>query len=244
MTPFEVIPAIDLREGRCVRLFQGDYAKQTVYSDDPAAMARRWQAAGATRLHVVDLDAAKDGARATLTAIQAILRAVAIPVQLGGGVRSIAAIHAALDLGVDRAIIGTAAVEDPALLAEAGATFGSRVFVGLDARDGYVAVRGWLQTTSRQVAEVAAEAARAGVGGLIVTDIARDGALAGPNLDAVRAAVMASGLPVIASGGVSSVADVLAARAAGAAGVITGRAIYDGTLDLAAAIRAVAETPC
>ncbi len=244
MTPFEVIPAIDLRGGRCVRLYQGDYARETVYSDDPAGTARRWADAGATRLHVVDLDGAAAGSQANIAAIAAIRGAVNVPIELGGGLRTLDALDAAYNLGIDRCVVGTAAIEDPHFFAEACRLFGPRLALGLDARDGYVATRGWKETTAQRAEDLAKEAARLGAGWLIVTDIARDGTLGGPNLITLLACRAASGLPVIASGGVSTLEHLRAARDSGAAGAIIGRAIYDGALDLAEAIRECQVVAC
>jgi phosphoribosylformimino-5-aminoimidazole carboxamide ribotide isomerase len=233
---FEVIPAIDLRAGRVVRLLQGDYDRETVFSDDPVATAERWVAAGATRLHLVDLDGAAAGCPVNRMAVRAIQAAVGVPIQLGGGLRTIETVEAVIADGVDRAIVGTAAIEDPAFLREAGARFGGRVALALDARDGVVAVRGWREASGRTVAELARAAREAGVGWLVVTDIIHDGTHGGTNLATLEVAQRESGLPVIAAGGIASLDHLREVRATGAAGAIVGRAIYDGTLDLRAAL--------
>lgn len=266
MAPFELIPAIDLLGGRCVRLAQGDYDRATVYGDDPGATAAVFLAAGTRRLHVVDLDGARggfgsgDGARGAVrggddlpggaedargvnrearAAILAQARAAGVPVQLGGGLRSLAAIEEVLAEGVERAILGTAALRDPALVREAARRFPGRIAVGLDARDGRVAVSGWLETSETTALEAARLFADAGVAALIYTDIARDGMGTGPDLDGAAALAAAVPIPVIASGGVGSLDDVRAAVARvsdGVSGIIVGRALYTGAIDLAAAL--------
>lgn len=238
---FELIPAIDLRGGRAVRLAQGDYARETVFGDDPVAIARRWEAEGAPRLHVVDLDGARSGEPVQLSVVEAIVAAVAIPVQVGGGLRDEAAVERVLDLGADRAILGTAAAE-PETARPMLERFGERLVVGIDARDGRVAVRGWRETLERDARELAQELVAAGARRLIFTDIARDGMLAGPNLSAVERMVEAVSIPVIASGGVGSVADLRALAALGCLeGVIIGRALYAGAFSLPEALAAVRE---
>lgn len=248
MSGFEVIPAIDLLGGRCVRLRQGRYDAATVYDDDPAAVAARFAShASLTRLHVVDLDGAKTGAPGNREAVRSVLAAVrerGVAVELGGGIRSLASVEEWLALGVERAILGTAALRDPELVREAARRFPGRVAVGVDARDGRVAVSGWLETSETEVLELARRFEDAGVAALIHTDIARDGMGSGPNLEATAALAEAISIPVVASGGVGSLEDVrraaaLAAR--GVAGVIVGRAIYTGAVDLG---RALAEASC
>ncbi|MFN8532191.1 MAG: 1-(5-phosphoribosyl)-5-[(5-phosphoribosylamino)methylideneamino]imidazole-4-carboxamide isomerase [Dehalococcoidia bacterium] len=233
---FEVIPAIDLRGGQVVRLFQGDYARETIFSDDPVAMAERWVAEGANRLHLVDLDGAAAGSPANQAAVRAIRAAVSVPIQLGGGLRTIEALERVFGDGIDRAIVGTAAIENPAFLHEAAARFGARIALGIDARDSQVAVRGWRESSSRSVEDLAGEAGRVGVGWLVVTDIVHDGTHGGTNLETLVVAKRSSGLPVIAAGGIASLEHLAAVCAAGAAGAVVGRAIYDGTLDLRAAL--------
>jgi phosphoribosylformimino-5-aminoimidazole carboxamide ribotide isomerase len=233
---FEVIPAIDLRGGRVVRLVQGDYDREIVFSDDPVAVAERWVAAGARRLHLVDLDGAAAGCPVNLEAVRAIRAAVAVPLQLGGGLRTVALLEQVFAEGIDRAVVGTAAIEDPAFLGEASARFGPRLALSIDARDGVVAVRGWRETSQRTVEELAQAAREAGVGWLIVTDIVHDGTRGGTNLATLQAAARHSGLPVIAAGGIASLDHLRAVRDAGASGAIIGRALYDGTLDFRAAV--------
>ncbi len=244
MPPFELIPAIDLLEGQCVRLARGDYDAVTVYERDPEAVARRFAEHGVPRIHVVDLDAAKSGRRANADAVRAIVRgAGALPVQLGGGIRSLADAEEALGLGVERIVIGTAALRDPALVREAAANHPGRVVVGIDARDGRVAVEGWLETSDALVRDVARRFEDAGVAALVHTDIARDGMLTGPNLDATAELAGAVTIPVIVSGGVGSLDDLRRAAALagrGVAGAIVGRALYSGAFELGAALEAVA----
>lgn len=236
-----VIPAIDLAGGKCVRLRQGDMNQQTVYGDDPAAMARHWADQGAQRLHVVDLDGALGGQSANLPAIEAIVNALSIPVELGGGLRTAADVQRVLDLGVHWAIMGTSALRNPEAVREAVAAHGERIIVGLDARDGRVAVSGWVETSDVSVLDLARQMEALGVRTLICTDIATDGMMVGPNVASLRALAEAVGIGIIASGGVSKLDDIIALKALeplGVIGAITGKAIYEGTLDLAAAIAA------
>lgn len=236
-----VIPAIDLADGKCVRLRQGDMDQRTVYGDDPAAMARHWQDQGAEILHVVDLDGAMGGRSANLPAIEAIVGAIDIPVELGGGLRTVADVQRVLDLGVHWAIMGTSALRDPEAVQEAVAAYGERTIVGLDARDGRVAVSGWTETSDVSVLDLAHQMETMGVQRLICTDIATDGMMAGPNIEGLRVLAEAVGIGVIASGGVSRLEDIIALKALeplGVIGAITGKAIYEGTLDLKAAIAA------
>lgn len=241
---FELIPAIDLLGGKCVRLAQGRYDAATVYDADPAATARRFAAHAVPRLHVVDLDGARAGRPQNGAAVRAIVETVgALPVQLGGGLRDLAAVEAAFELGVDRVVLGTAALRDPELVRGAARRFPGRIAVGLDAKDGRVAVEGWLDTGEATAIEVAKRFEDAGVAALIHTDIARDGMLTGPNLDASAEVADAVTIPVIVSGGVSSEDDlVAAARLAprGIAGAIVGRALYTGAVDLGSALRRLA----
>lgn len=241
-TRLEVIPAIDLRGGQCVRLYQGDYAKETVYSDDPGAMARQWAELGAPRLHVVDLDGARAGEPVNLDALRSILSAVSIPVQVGGGVRTAETVARLLDLGVQRVVLGTAAVRDPELTAAVCARYGDAIIIGVDAREGMVAVAGWIETASTMATELIPRMEAAGARRFIYTDIGRDGTLHGPNLDQLReVAACCTSAQVIASGGVARVTDIAAVRALGVEGVIVGKALYDGAVDLRAAL-AVAES--
>ena len=234
-----LFPAIDLKNGQCVRLEQGDMARATVFSLDPAAQAAAFAAQGFEYLHVVDLDGAFAGKPVNAAAVEAMLRSVTIPVQLGGGIRDLKTIEAWLDKGIARVIIGTAAVRDPALVKAAAKKYPGRDAVGLDARDGKVAVEGWAETSEVTAFEIAARFADAGVAAIVFTDIARDGLLKGLNLDATVALAERIAIPVIASGGFASIDDVralLAPEAKKLAGAIAGRALYDGRLDAAAAL--------
>jgi phosphoribosylformimino-5-aminoimidazole carboxamide ribotide isomerase len=238
-----VFPAIDIKGGRCVRLKQGRADQETVYGDDPAAMGRKWEAAGAAWLHVVDLDGAFSSRPQNLEAIRRLRRAVGIPIQLGGGIRTLAVMEDYFALGIDRLILGTAVLKDPDLTARALTAYPGRIAVGLDARDGRLAVEGWTETTEVTAVAVAQALAPLKPAALIYTDIVRDGVKTGPNLAATRALAEAVDLPVIASGGVSSLEDIRALKAlepVGVIGVITGRALYDGLLDLREAIRLAA----
>ncbi len=238
----EVIPALDLRGGQLVRLEQGDYARETVYEPDPAAAAERFRRAGASRLHVVDLDGAREGLTRNEDALRRILDAAAdLPVQLGGGIRDLARIEALLDLGLDRVILGTAALENPDLLVAAAERFPRRVMLGLDARDGRVSTHGWTETTQVTAEELLGRFEGLDLGGIIYTDIGRDGMLTGPNVAATVRLAAQTPLPVIASGGVSCVADLLElARSRVIAGVIVGRSLYTGDIDLERALEEVA----
>ena len=230
-----VIPAIDLKGGQCVRLEQGLMEKDTVYSDIPAAMARHWQDEGGELLHLVDLDGAFAGVPKNREAIQAIVAAVDIPTELGGGIRDLETIEAYLKLGIGRVILGTVAKENPQLVEEACRLFPGRIVVGIDAKDGLVAVRGWADVTEKRASELALEMEGFGVEAIIYTDIARDGMMQGPNLEATRSLAESVSIPVIASGGVSSLEDIknlIAIEASGVTGVITGKAIYSGSLNL------------
>jgi phosphoribosylformimino-5-aminoimidazole carboxamide ribotide isomerase len=233
-----IYPAIDLKEGQCVRLLRGDMDAATVFGDDPAAQAAAFQTAGCRWLHVVDLDGAFAGRPANAEAVAAILARVTVPVQLGGGVRDMAAIEGWLARGVARVILGTVAVRDPALVRAAARAFPGRVAVGVDAREGRVAVEGWAEATDLTALDLARRFEDAGVSALIYTDIERDGAMQGPNVEATAALARAVSIPVIASGGVSSLDDLRALKACGAPldGVISGRALYDGRIDLAEAV--------
>lgn len=234
-----IIPAIDLRGGRCVRLLQGRFDAETVYGDNPAAMAQRWQSEGAVRLHVVDLDGAADGAPRNRDAIAAILKAVAIPVQVGGGVRDAETIDEYVALGVERVVLGTRAALDPSFVQNVCARFPGKVVVAIDARDGRVAIRGWLEATERTALDVAREASAAGAASLLYTDIRRDGTQEGPNLDALAAVAAATPTPVIASGGVATAEHLRSlARIKGIEAAIVGQALYRGTLSLRDAMAA------
>jgi phosphoribosylformimino-5-aminoimidazole carboxamide ribotide isomerase len=235
-----LIPAIDLKDGHCVRLQQGDMQASTTFGDDPAAMARRWIDAGARRLHLVDLNGAFAGKPVNEGAVKAILREVGdtIPVQLGGGIRDLDTIERYLDDGVSAIIIGTAAVKNPGFLRDACTAFGGHIIVGLDARDGKVATDGWSKLTGHEVVDLAKKFEDYGVEGVIYTDIGRDGMLTGINVDATVTLARALTIPVFASGGLSSMADIerlCAVEIEGVEGVICGRSIYTGALDFAAA---------
>jgi phosphoribosylformimino-5-aminoimidazole carboxamide ribotide isomerase len=236
-----VIPAVDLREGRCVRLREGRLEAETVFSDDPIAMAERWVGAGAERLHVVDLDGAFAGAPRQTALIAEIVEAVRpVPVEAGGGLRDLAALETVLDAGVAWTVVGTRAAVDAAFLTEAGRRFGERIIVAADARGDRVAIRGWTETGELTVGELARRACDAGVGALLYTDVSRDGTGLGPNVEATAALAMAGGLPVLASGGVGSVDDLVRlARVPGVLGTVVGRALYTGAITLPDALAAV-----
>jgi phosphoribosylformimino-5-aminoimidazole carboxamide ribotide isomerase len=247
----DLYPAIDLRGGRCVRLVEGDFGRETVYGDDPVAVARAFQAAGARWIHVVDLDAARTGEPANRAVVAAIAAAVAggggVHIQTGGGVRSVAAAAELFAAGVARVVVGTAAVERPELVAEIAARWPGGVAVGLDHRDGELRVRGWAEGGGRRVEEVVPEVMAAGAAVVIVTDISRDGRLAGPDVAGLSALLARTGAPIIASGGVRDVADVRAlSEVQGSdggrlAGVIAGTAIYEGRLEVAVALATLAQ---
>lgn len=238
-----VYPAIDLKDGKCVRLVKGDMAQATVFNNSPAVQARRFADAGASWLHVVDLNGAFEGKPVNAKAVEGILDAFDNPVQLGGGIRSMETIEAWLAAGVSRVVLGTAAVKDPALVRTACREWPGGVAVGIDARGGRVAVEGWAEVSDLEACDLALRFEDVGVAAIVYTDIDRDGVLQGPNVAATAALADAVSTPVIASGGVSSLADIEALAAApGIAGAIVGRALYDGRVDLAEAIRTV-ETP-
>lgn len=243
-----LFPAIDLKDGQCVRLLHGEMDKATVFNDDPAGQAKRFQQSGSQWLHIVDLNGAFEGTPVNGAAVEGILDAVDVPVQLGGGIRDLATIEMWLERGVARVILGTVAVRDPALVRRACASHPGRVALGIDARDGLVAVEGWAETSAITAMDMAKQFEDAGAAAIIYTDIGRDGAMQGPNLDATLALADAVSTPVILSGGVSSMDDLraVAARAAGKLeGVISGRAIYDGRIDVAEAAALLAgAAPC
>ncbi|MGE5172357.1 MAG: 1-(5-phosphoribosyl)-5-[(5-phosphoribosylamino)methylideneamino]imidazole-4-carboxamide isomerase [Betaproteobacteria bacterium] len=234
-----IIPAIDLKEGKCVRLEQGLMDKATVYSDDPATMAKHWESQGAELLHVVDLNGAFAGVPKNLDAIKAIRAAIKIPIEVGGGIRDMATINSLVSIGVDRIILGTAAIENPAFVRDACEKFPGRIIVGIDAKDGMVAIKGWAEVTTVKAVDLAKQMQDYGVIAIIYTDIRRDGMLTGPNIEATKALADALHIPVIASGGVHTMKDIedlLTVRYSGVSGVITGKAIYSGTLNLREAI--------
>jgi phosphoribosylformimino-5-aminoimidazole carboxamide ribotide isomerase len=237
-------PAIDLKDGNCVRLYQGDMDQATVFNDDPAAQARAFQDAGCEWLHLVDLNGAFEGKPVNAAAVDAILAALDIPVELGGGIRNMATIDDWLARGIRRVILGTVALTDPDLVKAACKAHPGRVAVGIDARDGLVAVEGWAEVSELTALELAKRFEDAGVAAIIFTDIGRDGVMQGPNLEATLELARAVSIPVIASGGVSSMDDLAALKAQGAGlleGVISGRAVYDGKIDLPAAVKLLKE---
>lgn len=234
-------PAIDLKDGNCVRLLRGEMSAATIFGDDPAAQAAKFQAAGCEWLHLVDLNGAFAGEPVNAAAVEAILKRVKVPAQLGGGIRDMKTIAMWLEKGLARVILGTAAVENPDLVREAARAFPGQVAVGIDARKGFVATKGWATETTIQATDLARQFEDAGVAALIYTDIDRDGAMQGPNTAATDALARAVAIPVIASGGVSSMADLIALRDTGTiAGAISGRALYDGAIDLTSALAALA----
>jgi len=234
-----ILPAIDLKEGKCVRLEQGLMDRDTVYNDSPAEQARIWQEQGGELLHIVDLDGAFAGVPKNRDAIKTIVDAITIPSELGGGIRDMQTIEAYLELGIDRVILGTVAKENPKLVAEACKKYPGQIVVGIDARDGLVAVRGWADVTKKLATEMAREMAGFGVEAIIYTDISRDGMMQGPNIEATRKLAESIDIPVIASGGLSSLDDIrrlMAIEFSGVTGVITGKAIYSGAIDLREAV--------
>ena len=238
-----VIPAIDVKSGLCVRLRQGNMAEETVYSDDVSAIAKQWQQGGATLIHVVDLNGAVDGKPRNLPQIESIVRAVSVRVQVGGGIRSIETARRYLGAGVSRVVLGTAALNDRSFLAQACREFPRQILLGLDARDGKVGVKGWTVLSETKATDLLKELAGYALGAVIYTDIACDGMLGGPNLEALREMVELSSFPVIASGGISRVEDLQAVQALGprVEGAIVGKALYDGKLDYRAALAALRE---
>lgn len=227
-----IYPAIDIRGGKAVRLLEGDFDRETVFDADPADAARRWQSAGAEWIHIVDLDGARTGAGANRDAIARIQKSVSCHLQVGGGIRSMEDIDTLLGSGVDRVILGSIAVIEPAVVVQAAELYGGRIAVGLDARDGKLATSGWETQTNADAFQTARRMGDAGVQHIIFTDIHRDGTLAGPNVEALRHMVESTSAGVIASGGIGSAEDVLSLRGTGVAGVIIGRALYDGRIDL------------
>ncbi|MCG8352223.1 MAG: 1-(5-phosphoribosyl)-5-[(5-phosphoribosylamino)methylideneamino]imidazole-4-carboxamide isomerase [Chloroflexales bacterium] len=235
----EIIPAIDIKDGKCVRLYQGDFTQATIYGDNPVDVARRWVDQGATRLHVVDLDGAKAGRPVNTDTILAIVRAVAVPVQLGGGLRKDDDIAAALSLGVVRVILGTAAVRNHSLVERVVTRFGDRIIVGVDARDGQAAMTGWTETADVRAVDLVHQMAQLGIQRIIYTDITRDGTLTEPNYAATAALTQPGGPAIIASGGIAGIEHLLHLAEIGVEGAIVGRALYTGDIDLPAAIAAL-----
>ena len=237
----ELIPAIDLLDGKVVRLYQGDYNRSQVYSDDPPAIAEGFRRAGASRVHVVDLDGARSGNPTNHGALRDIVTRSGLPVQTGGGIRSLETARSLVELGVGRVIFGTAAVRDPDLVRRACEELGPEaVVVGVDARDGRVVVQGWLESSNVSAADLVRRMADLGVVRFIYTDVSRDGTMTEPNFDAIRALVRDSGVAIVASGGIASVEHLEMLAETGAEGAIVGRALYDGAIDLEAAVRALA----
>lgn len=231
-------PAIDLKDGQCVRLLRGDMDKATVFGSDPGAQAKKFEDAGAEWLHVVDLNGAFEGKPVNADAVESILKSVSMPVQLGGGIRSVAQVGDWLERGLSRVILGTVAVKEPQVVIEACKAFPGQVAVGIDARDGFVAVEGWAEATETSAVDLAKQFEDAGVAAIIYTDINRDGAMQGPNVDATAALARAVDIPIIASGGVSSLNDLDDLCKTGViSGAISGRALYDGEIDLGEALR-------
>jgi phosphoribosylformimino-5-aminoimidazole carboxamide ribotide isomerase len=238
----DVIPAIDLLKGSCVRLYQGDYDRSQVFSENPADVAKQWVDQGATRLHIVDLDGAKAGKVVNLGAIEAIAHAVSVPIEIGGGLRDRTSVQQIFNLGIQWAILGTIAVEQPQLVQELCQEFPGQIIIGIDARNGRVATRGWLETSEVLATQLAVQMQELGAAAIIYTDIHRDGTLTGPNLEALRELAAAISIPIIASGGVSSITDLLSLLALepqGVTGVIVGRALYTGDILLKEALRAI-----
>ena len=231
-----IFPAIDLRGGKCVRLIQGDFDKETVYSDDPQATALKWQAMGAKFLHVVDLDGARKGSPQNIPTIKKILDAANIPIEVGGGIRTLDDVEEILSLGIRRVILGSVAVENISLVEDAAKNFGDKIVVGIDARNGFVAVHGWEKSSAVKADELAKKIVAAGVKTIIYTDISKDGMLSGVNAEIFAELAKKSGAEIIASGGVKSLDDIRALKAAKISGVIVGKAIYTGALDLKVAI--------
>lgn len=240
-----VIPAVDIKNGKCVRLLQGRMDAETVFSDDPAAMAGKWEAEGAELIHVIDLDGAFEKSPQNLNSIRKILETVNVPIQLGGGIRDQKTIEMLMELGVHRVIIGTEAIRNPQLVRDACRTFPGRVIVGIDARNGFVAIEGWSETTQTKATDLARQFEDCGVTAINFTDIHRDGMQTGPNLEETRRLAESVSVPVVASGGVSTLEDIrnlMPLEPAGVTGVITGRALYSGTLNLKEAI-AISKQP-
>ena len=240
---FQIIPAIDLRGGKCVRLFQGDFSKETVYGDDPIQMARIWQDEGASIIHIVELDGARTGFQKNLKEIQAIVTAIDVPVQVGGGIRSLDNINRLLEAGVERTVIGTAAVENEAFVAEALRIHPDAIVIGIDAREGLIATKGWEQQESVSTNEIIQRMSNLGARHYVHTDISRDGALTGPNVEAIKDVITAAApASVIASGGVASIDDIKALARTGALGVIVGKALYNHSFSLNQALAAMSQS--
>ena len=237
----DIFPAVDIQNGQAVRLRQGDFDRVTVFDDSPAAAARRWAEAGASWVHMVDLDGARTGKAANADLIREAAAQIDVPIQLGGGIRDLEAVVQALDLGVQRVIIGTASLRDPEFFQTACREFPGQVVAGIDARDGLVATHGWAETSTVPATTAATDLSLPGVAAIVFTDIARDGMMQGPNLDSLRAVIAAARVPAIASGGISTLDDLRAVARLGVTGAIIGRALYDGSIDLAEALKLAAD---
>ena len=235
----EIIPAIDLRGGKCVRLYQGDYNQETVFSGDPVDVSKRWESLGAKRIHIVDLDGAAKGRICHFTIISSIVAAVKIPVQAGGGIRTIKSIDRLIGAGVDRVILGTAAIENQHMIKESFKWFGNRIIAGVDARNGYVATRGWVESSKVTAIELMKKMKSIGVVRFIYTDISRDGTLTEPNFEAIGELVAAVDAKIIAAGGITSIEHLRKLAAFGVEGAIVGRALYTGHIDLKKALESV-----
>ena len=234
----KIYPAIDIKDGKCVRLLRGSFDDVTVYGDNPAEMARKWESLGGEYIHVVDLDGALKGHGVNAESIKKICKAVNVPVQTGGGIRSISDIEAKLECGISRVIIGTKAVSDADFVKEAVKRYGDKIVIGIDAKDGMVAIEGWEKTSEYQAVEFAKKMEEIGVKTIIYTDIATDGTLMGPNVDAMREMVNNTNMDIIASGGIGNIEHIKALIPTGVEGVITGRALYTGNINLCDAIKA------
>jgi phosphoribosylformimino-5-aminoimidazole carboxamide ribotide isomerase len=235
----EIIPALDLRQGKCVRLYQGDYGKETVFSPEPVAIALRWQAQGAKRLHLIDLDGAAEGRLCNEPTIKEILKAITLQVQIGGGIRQLETIYKLLSLGASRVILGTVAIEDTELVTEACRRFGESIVIAIDAEDGYVKSHGWRKGSTTTAEELINRMADLGTRRFIYTDISRDGTLTEPNFDAIASLVSQTALPIIASGGISNIAQLKRLAQLGVEGAIIGKALYTGDIDLEEASREI-----
>lgn len=232
----EIIPAVDIKGGKCVRLYQGDYGRETVFAEDPVAMALDWQSQGATRLHLIDLDGAASGELRNIAVIEAIVKKVNLPLQLGGGVRDEVTVAKLLDIGVNRVILGTIAVENPELLNSLCQKYHEAIVVGIDARDGYVATHGWIKGTEIMALELGVKMAATGVSRIIYTDIKRDGTLTEPGFEAIAEMVKGVDLPVIAAGGISTLSHLRKLKELGVEGAIVGKALYTGAINLREAL--------
>ena len=240
----ELIPAIDLIDGKCVRLYQGDYSQETVYSDDPVEVALRWESLGASRIHIVDLDGARSGNPDNLSVVKRIVSAVQVPVQMGGGVRTLDTARSIIEAGVHRVMLGTVAVRDPQIVHDACAQFGSEaVVVAVDSKDGQVAVSGWTSASQIQASDLVASMMEAGVQTFLCTDISKDGTLTGPNYGLMRDLVEVAGEGVIAAGGIASIEHLQRLAEVGVGGAVIGKALYTGDVNLTEAINIIAESP-